>query len=104
MNLWPMNGATGNASNLANHVAHVAAGGEVEPSVARYPCPQHVDPLIGHDGWEAARLGDFANSDVILNDYALIFEFQFWIDAGVLDQERFSEVLNAFGDQATKGT
>ncbi|MFV1964324.1 MAG: metallophosphoesterase [Pirellulaceae bacterium] len=56
--------------------------------------------LIGHDGWADARLGDFANSDVILNDYALISELRMWKGDFVLDKERLGNVLNAFGDQA----
>jgi 3',5'-cyclic AMP phosphodiesterase CpdA len=30
--------------------------------------------LIGHDGWADARVGDYDNSDVMLNDYLLIDE------------------------------
>ena len=30
--------------------------------------------LVGHDGWGDGRLGDYANSNVMLNDYLLIGE------------------------------
>jgi predicted MPP superfamily phosphohydrolase len=34
--------------------------------------------LVGHDGWADARLGDYDNSDVMLNDYRLIEELAHW--------------------------
>jgi Icc protein len=78
----------------SEYLVYLTANGVVELT------PQTA--LIGHDGWADARLGDFANSDVILNDYTLISELQFWIGDAVLDKERLSEVLNALGDQAAK--
>lgn len=33
--------------------------------------------LIGHDGWADGRLGDFENSEVLLNDYFLIQELAY---------------------------
>jgi 3',5'-cyclic-AMP phosphodiesterase len=50
--------------------------------------------LIGHDGWADGRLGDYAGSDVLLNDYFLIEEL-----AG-LEPEARLEQLHALGDQA----
>ena len=35
--------------------------------------------LVGHDGWADGRLGDYPNSDVVLNDYYLIEELR-WLD------------------------
>ena len=60
------------------------------------PCfeiAEHVG-LIGHDGWADARLGDYEQSTVMLNDYLLIDEF-----IGLGKQERWS-VLKAMGDSA----
>ena len=50
--------------------------------------------LIGHDGWGDARVGDFDNSDVALNDYRLIEEL-----TGI-DQQTRKRLLNALGDEA----
>jgi len=50
--------------------------------------------LIGHDGWADGRLGDYAGSDVLLNDYFLIEEL-----AG-LDPEARLQRLHALGDSA----
>lgn len=50
--------------------------------------------LIGHDSWADGRLGDYANSQVMLNDYLLINEF-----VG-LDRDMRLSKLNALGDEA----
>ncbi len=50
--------------------------------------------LIGHDGWADGRFGDYAGSDVLLNDYFLIEEL-----AG-LEPEARLERLHALGDEA----
>ncbi len=50
--------------------------------------------LIGHDGWADGRLGDYARSEVLLNDYRLIEEL-----AG-LDKEARRARLHALGDEA----
>ena len=78
----------------SEYLVYLTANGVVELT------PQTA--LIGHDGWADARLGDFANSDVILNDYVLISELQFWIGDVVLDKERLGSVLNSLGDQAAR--
>jgi 3',5'-cyclic AMP phosphodiesterase CpdA len=58
--------------------------------------------IIGHDGWADARLGDFENSDVILNDYVLIDELSKWeADVG-LDKPALEEALNVLGDEAAR--
>jgi 3',5'-cyclic-AMP phosphodiesterase len=51
--------------------------------------------LIGHDGWADGRFGDYAGSDVLLNDFFLIEEL-----AG-LEPEARLERLHALGDEAT---
>jgi 3',5'-cyclic AMP phosphodiesterase CpdA len=50
--------------------------------------------LIGHDGWGDGRLGDYANSNVMLNDYLLIGE--------LVHSNRFARlrVLEGLGDEA----
>lgn len=50
--------------------------------------------LIGHDSWADGRLGNFFDSDVLLNDYVLIDELR-----GIEKPERF-ERLNMLGDTA----
>lgn len=55
--------------------------------------------LIGHDGWSDSRLGDFANSDVVLTDYALIAELQH-LHGAFLDKELLGEVLRSLGDES----
>ena len=50
--------------------------------------------LIGHDGWADGRLGDYAGSDVLLNDYFLIE------DLAGLEPEARLEQLHALGDEA----
>ncbi len=50
--------------------------------------------LVGHDGWADARLGDYLNSEVMLNDYFLIEEL-----AGFSTSARWP-VLQALADEA----
>jgi hypothetical protein len=50
--------------------------------------------LIGHDGWADGRFGDYASSDVLLNDYFLIEEL-----AG-LDADARLERLQGLGAEA----
>lgn len=50
--------------------------------------------LLGHDGWSDGRLGDYARSRVMLNDYRLIEELAF------LDPATRLARLNALGDEA----
>jgi 3',5'-cyclic-AMP phosphodiesterase len=50
--------------------------------------------LIGHDGWADGRFGDFAGSDVLLNDFFLIEEL-----AGLEPDARL-ERLQALADEA----
>lgn len=52
--------------------------------------------LIGHDGWNDGRLGNFASSSVQLNDYALIE------DLAGLDSEDRLRMLNRLGDAAAE--
>lgn len=56
--------------------------------------------IIGHDGWADARLGDFENSDVMLNDYFLIEELRNRKDDFVLDKKELRDLLNGLGDEA----
>lgn len=50
--------------------------------------------LIGHDGWSDAKAGDYANSDVMLNDYFFIEELK-----RLNQEERFTK-LNELGEEA----
>lgn len=50
--------------------------------------------LVGHDGWSDGRLGDYAGSRVMLNDYRLIEELAF------LDPATRLARLNRLGDEA----
>lgn len=50
--------------------------------------------LIGHDGWSDARVGDFLESSVVLNDYYLIDELK------KLNQEERQLKLNQLGSEA----
>ena len=56
--------------------------------------------LIGHDGWTDARLGDFDNSHVFLNDYVAIQELRKWKGEFSLDKPALKEVLHSLGDEA----
>jgi Icc-related predicted phosphoesterase len=64
----------------------LSAGGVVELT------PQTA--LVGHDSWADGRLGDYACSDVMLNDYVLIQDF-----VGLNKVERLQK-LNQLGDEA----
>jgi Icc-related predicted phosphoesterase len=50
--------------------------------------------LVGHSGWADGRYGDYARSDVMLNDYVLIDDFK------NLSKKQRLEKLNALGDEA----
>lgn len=52
--------------------------------------------LIGHDGWADGRLGDYARSSVMLNDYVLIDEFA----ARGPDRDDRRDLMNRLGDRA----
>ena len=58
--------------------------------------------LIGHDGWADARLGDFENSHVFLNDYIAIQELRKWKGEFALDKPALREALNILGDEAAR--
>ena len=51
--------------------------------------------LIGHSSWADGRFGDYESSNIMLNDYILISEFQ-----GLNKEDRFKK-LNDLGDQAS---
>jgi predicted phosphodiesterase len=50
--------------------------------------------LVGHDSWADGRLGDYAHSDVMLNDYVAITDL-----SGLSKEDRLHK-LNALGDAA----
>ena len=69
--------------------------------------------LVGHGGWGDARSGDFANSDVVLNDYLLIRTLRDAVEVGAPSDRPFESpeqilnpqlesILNQFGDEAAE--
>jgi 3',5'-cyclic-AMP phosphodiesterase len=52
--------------------------------------------LVGHDGWADGRLGDYAGSEIMFNDYFLIRELT------GLDAEARLDRLQALGDEAAE--
>ena len=50
--------------------------------------------LVGHDGWADGRYGDYANSNILLNDYRLIEDFR------RLNANQRLLMLQALSDQA----
>lgn len=76
----------------SEHLVYLSATGMVELS--------SKTAIIGHDGWADARLGDFENSDVFLNDYVAIEELRKWEGDFGLDKPVLEEALNVLGDEA----
>jgi 3',5'-cyclic AMP phosphodiesterase CpdA len=79
--------------------AAVAALGERLPRLCWLPRAGVValtaeTGLVGHDGWADGRLGDYARSKILLNDYLLIEEL-----SGLAKGDRL-ERLHALGDEA----
>lgn len=59
--------------------------------------------LVGHDGWADGRFGDYATSDVILNDYVLIEELRsvrFDQAVAKLDRDALKPRLEALAEEA----
>ena len=56
--------------------------------------------LVGHDGWGDGRLGDFFDSDVQLNDYALIAELAETRVGWENDKVELAKRLARLGDEA----
>jgi 3',5'-cyclic AMP phosphodiesterase CpdA len=52
--------------------------------------------LVGHDGWGDGRLGDYHGTDVMLNDFGLIGEFDGFDEA----KDRRLARMHALGDEA----
>lgn len=80
----------------SQHLAYLTAGGVVEltPKTA----------IIGHDGWADTRLGDYENTEVILNDHLLISEMSQWCDDVTyrVDKDGLRETLFALADEAAR--
>ncbi len=77
-------------TELAAHADHL-----IYLSIAPDPISLTPDTaLVGHGGWGDGRLGDYANSWVMLNDHVLIGELTGLSKADLLDQ------LNRLGDEA----
>lgn len=94
---------------LGNHdfyfgsIAHVRAGMQNLSNTSRWlrwlptlevvPLTEKV-ALVGHDSWADGRSGSYARSQVMLNDYLMIAEFN------GLDKSARLHQLNALGDEA----
>lgn len=83
----------------SKHLNYLTAKGVVEltPNTA----------ILGHDGWADGRLGDYDNSDVILNDHLLIAELSAWNsveeDGGfTLNKEGLRQTMVALADEAVR--
>ena len=63
------------------------------PAVGVVPLTANT-ALVGHDSWADGRLGDFFQSEVVLNDYVLITELR------NLSKRRRYAKLNTLGDEA----
>jgi len=70
----------------------VCAASELTPKTA----------IIGHDGWADGRLGDYENTEVILNDHLLIAELSQWFKNYNLNKNGLSETLFALADEAAR--
>jgi predicted MPP superfamily phosphohydrolase len=82
------------AARRSEHLVYLNEAGVVElsPTVA----------LVGHDGWADARLGDFDDSDVLLNDYLMIDELFQWRGRQTLDKPALRRALQGLGDEAAR--
>jgi len=58
--------------------------------------------IIGHDGWADGRLGNYENTEVILNDHLMIAEISRWCDDLRVDKNGLSETLFALADEAAR--
>jgi predicted MPP superfamily phosphohydrolase len=86
----------GSIARVRSEVARLVKGSPY----LRYLASMDVVPLapdtalIGHDGWADGRAGDYAGSEVLMNDYFLIEEL------ADLDSATRLKKLNALGDEA----
>ncbi len=78
----------------SKHLKYLTAMGVVEltPRTA----------IVGHDGWPDGRLGDYENSEVILNDHLLIAEISQWYENYNLDKHGLKETLTNLADEAAR--
>jgi hypothetical protein len=58
--------------------------------------------IVGHDGWADGRLGDYDNSEVILNDHLLIADLAVCWNGLNLDKRRLRPILIALADEAAR--
>ena len=80
------------AASRSDHLHYLTAGGVIELT--------SKTALIGHDGWADDRLGDFAASEVILNDFLLIDELRMWRSNHDLDKDALRPILQTLADEA----
>lgn len=73
-------------SRISSYLRWLPASGPIELS--------STSGLVGHDGWADGRLGNYARSRVLLNDYRMIGDF-----VGLNAADRLV-LLNRLGDEA----
>jgi len=78
----------------SRHLTYLTASGvaELTPTTA----------IMGHDGWADSRLGDYENTEVILNDNLLIAELSQWFVDYRLDKNGLREALLILADEAAR--
>ena len=88
----------GSISEVRSDIRSLAAGGSGLHWLSEcdaIPLTDRVS-LVGHDGWGDGRLGDYENSRVQLNDFALIADL-----SGLGRQERLQRLIR-LGDEAAE--
>lgn len=78
----------------SRHLHYLTASGVIELT--------SKTAIIGHDGWADGRLGDYENTEVILNDHLMIAELSQWFENYSLDKKGLSETLFALADEAAR--
>ena len=58
--------------------------------------------IVGHDGWADGRLGDYENTEVILNDHLMIAEISKWCDDFRVDKHGLGETLATLAEEAAR--
>jgi len=86
--------AVADLARSSRHLVYLSAA-DVVPLTAN-------TALVGHDGWADAQCGDFAGSNVILNDYLLIEELRYWDGDGHLDKRVLGQTLYELGAEAAR--
>ena len=81
-------------ANESKHLEYLTASGVIELT--------SKTAIIGHDGWADGRLGDYENTEVILNDHLMIAEISKWCDDFRVDKNGLGETLAVLADEAAR--